>query len=257
MERTCLGVVAAMPQEIAPLLRRIKEYRKERASGFDLYRFALPGASVVLIESGMGPAHAQAATETLISVARPRLILNFGFAGGVRPGLAVGDLVLAERLFWLEPGRLTPEAEPERELGWVAMEACAAAGVKVTPGSFITAAAIMNKKEVAGSLGDDLPHPVLEMETAAVLRAARQRGIAALALRGVSDPHDEELGFSIEEFCDRELRISPMRVMGCIARKPWIIPQLVRLSRNSKKAGETLAFGVEVALKALGSVERA
>lgn len=254
MERTCLGLVAAMPQEIAPLLRRFKGYRKERASGFALYRFALPGADVVLIESGMGPAHAQRATEALISAARPGLILNFGLCGGVQPGLAVGELVLAERVLWLEQGRLTQEAQPEPELVGVVGEACTSAGLQPKRGSFVTAAAIMNKKEVARSLGGGTAHPVLEMETAAVLRAARLEGVPFLALRCVSDAHDEELGFSLEEFCDSELRVSPLRVLGCISRKPWIIPQLLRLSGNTKKASEKLALGVEAALMALAKL---
>jgi adenosylhomocysteine nucleosidase len=251
MEKTCLGVVAAMPQEIAPLLRRMKGYRKERAAGFNLYRFELEGTCVALVESGMGAAHARSATEALISLARPGAILNFGLCGGVLPGLALGELVLAERVCWLAQGRLTLEAQPDPELSRLVLEGCASAGVQVQRGSFITAAAIMNKKEVALSLGDGAANPVLEMETAAVLRAAGERGIPALALRGVSDPWDEELAFSLEEFCDSELRISPARVVGCIARRPWIIPQLIRLSGNSKKAGEKLALGVETALRAL------
>ncbi|HBG08340.1 MAG: nucleoside phosphorylase [Geobacteraceae bacterium GWC2_58_44] len=253
MERGCLGVVAAMPQEIAPLLRHVKVYKRERAAGFALYRFAVQGAPVLLIESGMGPAHAKAATETLISVAKPAVILNFGFAGGVLPGTEVGELVLAERVLWLEQGRLTQAPQPDHELAAILREACAGAQLTLKPGTFITTAAIMNKTQVAQSLEAGVPHPVLEMETAAVLRVAGEAGIPVLAVRGVSDAAHEELGFSIEEFCDRELRISPARILRCIAGKPWIIPQLVRLSGNSKKAGENLARCVEVALKALGS----
>jgi adenosylhomocysteine nucleosidase len=253
MKRGCLGVVAAMPQEIAPLLRRIKGYQKERAAGFTLYRFSLQGVPVILVESGMGPAHAKAATETLISFARPALILNFGFAGAVQPGIEVGELVLAERVFWLREGRVTQAPPPDQQLAGSVLEACALAGISVKRGTFITAAGIMNKEEVAGSLDAGVSHPMLEMETAAVLGVSGQAGIPVVALRGVSDAANEELGFSIDEFCDGELRISPARVLRCIAGKPWIVPQLVRLAGNSRKAGKNLAIAVEVALKALTS----
>ena len=73
--QTVLGVVAAMPQEIAPFLRRVGSFDKESAAGFNLFRFRLAGASVVLIESGMGPSHAAAATRKLIEIARPGVIL--------------------------------------------------------------------------------------------------------------------------------------------------------------------------------------
>ena len=251
MERECLGVVAAMPQEIAPLLRRLTGYKREKAAGFNLYRFVVRQTPVVLIESGMGPGHAAAATGTLLAVAAPKLILNFGFAGGVRPGVGVGDLVLAERVLWLEGGRLTQAPQPDPALAALVLQACAAAPFILKTGTFITAAAIMNKKELAGSLEAGLKHPVLEMETAALLRAAEKAGIPVVAVRGVSDPAHEELGFSIAEFCDAELKISLPRVLRCIVRKPWIIPQLVRLSGNSKKAGKNLALCVELALEAL------
>jgi adenosylhomocysteine nucleosidase len=253
MGKDCLGVVAAMPQEIAPLLRRSKGYRKETAEGFSVYRFQAGETPVVLIESGMGPRHAAAATRMLISLAKPKLILNFGFAGAVLPGTAVGDLVLAEQVLLLEEGRLTAGPKPDPELCRRLSQACASAPLTLQLGNFITAAGIMNKEAVAASLGGGVAHPVLEMETAAVLLEAELAGIPVVAVRGVSDAADEELGFSIEEFCDAELRISLPRVLGCIARRPWIIPQLVRLSLNSNKAGKNLALCVELALQAFGS----
>ena len=251
MERECLGVVAAMPQEIAPLLRRLTGYEREKAAGFNLYRFAAGGSSVVMIESGMGPGHAARATETLIALAAPRLIINFGFAGAVLPGIEAGELVLAGRVLWLEKGGLRQAPQPDPRLASLLLEACAAAPFALSRGTFITAAAIMNKQDVAASLGARVENPVLEMETAAVLRAAEQAGIPVLAVRGVSDASREELGFSIEEFCDPELKISLPRILGCIAKKPWIIPQLVKLSGNSRRAGKNLALCVELALDAL------
>lgn len=255
MGRGCLGLIAAMPQEIAPLLRRVGKCRKDREGGFDLYRFEVRGAPVCLIESGMGPLQARAATEALIKVAAPSLILNFGFAGGVLPDLAVGDLVFADRVLRLERGVLTQAPAPAAPPAALLRDRGGAPTLSVKSGTFITAAAIMNKKEVAALLDSAVHHAVLEMETAAVLEAAAAKGIPALALRGVSDAAGEELGFSLEEFCDDRLRISVPRVLGCLLRKPWIAPQLVRLGANARRTGERLAEGVEKALEALAVAE--
>ncbi len=252
MQSHCLGVVAAMPQEIAPLLRRMKGHVKESAAGFTVYRFESHGIPVVLIESGIGPRHAAAATKALISLAQPKIILNFGVAGAVLPGLAVGDLVLADRVLLLQDGRPTEAPQPDSRLAGLFFFACALAPFTLRRGSFITAGSIMNKQAVAACLTADVEHPVLEMETVAVLLEAEAAGIPVVAVRGVSDAADEELGFSIEEFCDAELKISPARVFKCMLVRPWIIPQLRRLSANTKKAGENLALCVELALKALG-----
>lgn len=240
-----------MPQEIAPLLRRVGKYRKEREGEFHLYRFEVQGTPVCLIESGMGPQQARAATESLIKAAAPALILNFGFAGALLPDLAVGDLVLAKRVLRLERGVLTEAPAPAAPPAALLLQSAGSPTLAIKSGTFITAAAIMNKKEVAALLGGGVQHAVLEMETAAVLEAAAAGGIPALALRGVSDAAGEELGFSLEEFCDDRLRISVPRVLGCLLRKPWIAPQLARLGANARRAGEKLAEGVEKALEAL------
>jgi len=251
MERNCLGVVAAMPQEIDPLLQRVRGVRRERFAGFNLCRFALGGHPVALVESGMGPAHAAAATRTLIGAASPALIMNFGFAGAVLPGLRVGELVLAERVCRLERGGLSEAARPDAALNRLIAVACRDAGFTFRQGSFITACGIVNKAELATSLGAAFNLPVLEMETAAVLAAAGEAGIPAVALRGISDAAEEELGFGIEELCDGELNLSPWRLFAVLVKKPYLVPQLIRLAANSRKAGGNLALGVELALKAM------
>ena len=253
MRTDCLGVVAAMPQEIAPLLRRMDGYAKETAAGFNVYRFEAQGVPVVLIESGIGPRHAAAATKVLISLAKPKLILNYGLAGAVLPQTRVGELVLAQRVLLLEDGRMTEAPRPDAGLSELLFSACVGAAFTLHRGSFVTSAAIMNKQAVAASLGGGVDHPVLEMETVAVLLEAELAGIPVVAVRGVSDAADDELGFSIDEFCDPELKISLPRVLRCIAGRPWIIPQLVRLSGNTSKAAKNLGLCVELALKALGS----
>jgi adenosylhomocysteine nucleosidase len=247
-----IGVVAAMPEEIAPLLRRVgRQVRREQSSGWNLYRFERSGVPVTLIESGMGPHHAAAATAALIELAAPEMLLNFGFAGAVRPGLEVGELVLAQRVLLFEKGRFHEQVAPDPALAERLARVLPAAGVNLKRGSFITAAEITNKDSLNHLLDGSLAHPALEMETAAFLAEAARAGLPAVALRGISDAAGEELGFSLEEFCDAELRIRLPRVLGTVLRKPWIIPQLIRLAGNTRRAGESLATGVLLALEAL------
>ena len=62
-----------------------------------------------------------------------------------------------------------------------------------------------------------------------------------LAIRAISDGADEELQFSIEEFTDKNMKMFLPKVLLAVAKNPRIIPQLLRLSKNSKVAGENLA----------------
>jgi len=178
-------------------------------------------------------------------------VVNFGFAGGVLPGVAVADLVLAQRVLTLEKGCLSELERPEPELARKVAGALAAGPFRLQLGTFITAGGITGKGELARLLGGTALNPVLEMETGGVLQAASRRGIPAVAIRGVSDAADEELGFSLEEFCDGDLNLRLAQVLGTVLRKPRIIPELIRLSGNSRRAGRTLAAALEISLRAL------
>jgi adenosylhomocysteine nucleosidase len=87
-----------------------------------------------------------------------------------------------------------------------------------------------------------------------VARAAAREGVPLLAIRGVSDDAGEELGFSIDELTDSGMRIRVGKVFLTVARRPSIIPQLLRLSKNSKKAGENLALAITSLLEDAGDL---
>ncbi|HEX9023040.1 MAG TPA: phosphorylase, partial [Geobacteraceae bacterium] len=118
-------------------------------------------------------------------------------------------------------------------------------------GVFITSDAILNKQQLLAFLPHGINRPVLEMESAAVARVAAEHGIPFMGVRAVSDPWDEELGFSIDEFCDDAKRIRPIKVLATILRRPRIIPQLIRLGWNSHVAARGLATAMERLLQQL------
>jgi adenosylhomocysteine nucleosidase len=80
-----------------------------------------------------------------------------------------------------------------------------------------------------------------------------ENGIPFMGIRTVSDAADEELGFSLDEFTDHNLRIRPHKVALTILRKPWIMPQLIRLGRNSRIAADSLSQAVARLLASLPS----
>jgi adenosylhomocysteine nucleosidase len=85
----------------------------------------------------------------------------------------------------------------------------------------------------------------VEMETAAVARVSAAQGIPFLGLRSVSDPWNEELAFSLDDFCDEARRIRLPKVVATIIKRPGIVPQLLRLARNSRLAAKGLARAME------------
>jgi len=253
MDHGTIGLIAAMPEEIRPLLRRVGKYRREKIDGFAAYRFTYGKEKILLVKSGMGLDNAAAAARVLIKEAKPCIIVNFGFCGAVKPGPEVGDIMMAQRILLNRENLFSPQSgiveEDAKLLSRSLADALHGRNCRVYSGAFITTAEIRNKVEMARLVPVWAPNPVLEMETAAVAKAAADEGVSFLAIRGVSDDAGEELGFSISEFTDDKMKIRIGKVFLAIARKPWIIPQLLRLAKNSKKAGENLALAITALLE--------
>jgi adenosylhomocysteine nucleosidase len=122
---------------------------------------------------------------------------------------------------------------------------------RILDGCIITSQGILRKKEANRILPEGLGNPVLDMETGAVAEAAFREAIPFLALRAISDPADEEILFSIEEITDRDLNISIRKVLSAMLRNPRILPQMLRLARNAKMAGNNLALVLERVIRIL------
>ena len=255
MPETVIALIAAMPEETRPLLRRVGSYRTERLATFPLYRFTIAGRTCCLIESGMGPEHAAAAAGALLALVSPCLLLNFGFGGAVSAGPGIGDVVVAERVFCYVNGQFTEEPGlsrlPTDAIPTLPENDCRVKPFALLRGTFITTSEIVTKSVMAARLPAITGHPVLEMETAAVARAAATAGIPLIAVRAISDDAHEELGFAITDFTDGQMNLRLSRVLLAVARNPRLIPQLLRLSHNTGIAGRNLAATVEAVISGL------
>lgn len=237
-------IVTAMPEESGAVMKRARGRRKTLLDSRKRYGFSMAGHDLVLVESGMGMLNAGWAA-TLLAAEAPDLMISAGFGGAVLEGLGVGELVMARQVLHWSGAEF--EDVP---VGFYGLNAVADS-LSLRRGAFISSDLILNKRDLARRLPPHVVNPVVEMESAAVARIAACHGIPFLAMRAISDPWDEELGFTIHEFCDDSMRIRPARVLATILRRPGIIPQLVRLAGNSRVAARGLAHGMERLLAAI------
>src|SRR5450631_1488513 len=233
-----IAIITAMPEESAAVLKGAKQREKTLLSGRKRYQTQIDGHDIVLVEAGMGMLNAGWAA-TALAAEQPDLMISAGFGGAVLPGLKVGDAVAAEQL--LQWGGVEFE---EVAVGFYGRNAAADA-LSLPRGAFITCDIIQDKRSLASLLPQGAANPVVEMESAAVARVAVTHAIPFLGLRTISDPWDEELDFSIDEFCDDTMRIRPAKVLATILRRPRIIPQLIRLARNSRVAAAGLTSAMQ------------
>lgn len=229
-----IAIITAMPEESSAVLKGAKQREQTLLSGRKRYQTQIDGHDIVLVEAGMGMLNAGWAA-TALAGEQPDLMISTGFGGAVLPGLKVGDAVAAEQL--LQWGGVEFE---EVRVGFYGRNAVADA-LSLPRGAFITCDIIQDKRSLASLLPQDAANPVVEMESAAIARVAAEYGIPFLGVRTISDPWDEELDFTIDEFCDDSMRIRPSKVLATILRRPRIIPQLIRLALNSRMAAAGLA----------------
>jgi len=93
-----IAVVSAMHEELRALLPQMEDVRRVTRGGREFHRGRLHGQPVVLVLSGIGKVAAATTVAVLASEFGPKALLFTGVAGGLAPGVQVGDVVLAREL---------------------------------------------------------------------------------------------------------------------------------------------------------------
>jgi adenosylhomocysteine nucleosidase len=98
MPRLPIAIVSAMHQELRALLALLHERRTVRLAGRDFHQGTIHGRPVVLVLSGIGKVAAATTAVLLMHEFGARELVFTGVAGGLRRGVKVGDVVVAQRL---------------------------------------------------------------------------------------------------------------------------------------------------------------
>ena len=247
-----VAIITAMPEESRAVANSLGTAAPMQPGVLKGGRFSVAGHDFLLVQSGVGFDNAARVTEMLIRDEHPDLLISTGFCGGIAPELQVGDVVVANTIVIAHESGFEEVPVPLSPIGQTFVARQAAVGKKVVGGVFVSTSSITSKKRLAGMLPDRYLSPVVEMESGAIAIIAVENNIPLLAIRAVSDPADEELGFSLDEFCDPGMRrIRIHKVLLTTLRKPRIILQLVRLFRSSRKAAKNLTAALSGLFKLL------
>jgi adenosylhomocysteine nucleosidase len=221
-ERIPLGIICAMPEEIAALLGDMSRIERRELAGREVLTGRLFGRPVAMIESGIGKVAAAMTATLLLDGLRCRAIVMSGVAGGIDPALAIGDLVVARRLIQHDYGRLqaggftpfrpaVPPFGPGRDdyaFGLPAdlveriraaldgfqlprlpadLVGAGARAPMVKIGTIVSGDQFINDETVRGRLQRDFGAHACEMEGAAVAQVAAAFGVPAIVIRSLSD----------------------------------------------------------------------
>jgi adenosylhomocysteine nucleosidase len=93
-----IAIVSAMHEELRALLPRVEGVRVERRAGRACHLGRMCGREVLLVLSGIGKVSAATTTAVLLDGMDVRALLFTGVAGGLAPGVRVGDVVIGRTL---------------------------------------------------------------------------------------------------------------------------------------------------------------
>ena len=99
-----IAIVAALEREVHPIIKNW--HVTERAYDGRDYKFYESGSAVVVC-GGMGAEPARRATEAVISLYAPDVILSVGFAGALDTQLGVGQVIRPARIVDARDGSIT------------------------------------------------------------------------------------------------------------------------------------------------------
>lgn len=214
-----VAIVAALEREVRPLVR---EWRvSEKDVNGKRFRF-FEKDDFVLVCGGIGAEAARRAAEAVIAFYTPKVIYSAGFAGALDPGLKVGTIVRPRRVVNADDGSSTSVDRGE--------------GVLVSFGSVAS-------PEQKASLRNSFGAQAVDMEAAAVARAAEVRGVEFEVVKVISDEFDFRFP-STERFVDSNGQFLEGRFAWFAALRPWLWPRALRLAGNSNRAARALCDGL-------------
>ncbi|HEX6987000.1 MAG TPA: 5'-methylthioadenosine nucleosidase [Planctomycetaceae bacterium] len=228
--RADVGLVCALAMELNHFFDRCERVRTLTGAGFRFRGGRLNGVRVAAVESGPGPQRAARATRALLDGHRPAWVVACGFAGALREGIKIGDIVVSDAVCDHDGEELaTPHG----------MAADPAKGLHV--GRFVTTPgvvrAVAEKRDLAGRLGAI----ACDMESHAVAAVCREAGVPFMAVRAVTDDLSADLPAEVHALLATTGAGRLGAAVGALWNRPESVKDLWKLRENAAAAARRLA----------------
>lgn len=199
-----LGILGAIEAEVTLLRDALTSRRDERVLGLDVHHGLLDGHPVVLARCGVGKVNGGLGAAVL-SLAGAQALVFTGVAGGVAPGMGIGDLVVATDLVQHDVDVTALGRVPGELLGEPAAWPCdvaladrlhaaalAVAGeASVHRGRIASGDQFVASSERSVQIHATFGALATEMEGAATAQACAHLGLPCVVVRSLSDTADE------------------------------------------------------------------
>ncbi len=196
-----IGIICAIPNELRYF--NFSEIPIQKFGERTFYKGSHDKHELILVQSGLGKVNAAVVSTLLIEKFECELLLFSGVAGGIDPGIEIGEVIIGESLIQYDYGTLKnrellpfrpgsiPTGESKNELEY-SLDPKIKHKIKVSlpnvrMGIILTGDVFLQCEETQKELFEKYGAQAIDMEGAAVAQVAEQFGIPAIVVRCLSD----------------------------------------------------------------------
>ena len=251
-----IGVVVAIREELTDFFSE-NEFVPDKLYSNDqtIYTSALI-SNVALIESGMGKTNAINATNKLINLLQPGLIISAGFAGSVKRQVMPGTSYLCDNLwsiqgspaFWSkEIAERTNVMDENRAVNF--NKFISDSDLKIQLGSCMTVDQFIYNHDLKTWIGNNFSVDVIDMESYWVSQTAIENNVESAVIRVVLDPMEQKLPPFIVEAANNKRSRTLISGLKHIAANPGDLKKILQISIQVKKSRRILGSTLQALIE--------
>lgn len=228
-----VAIVFALGMESGGLEDLMPSSRVLRGEGFRAVLGQIEGRNVTLIITGMGSKAARQGTEALIAGHRPRYVVSAGFSGGLHSDLAVGDIVLGQRIVDRQGARVEipfnadPASMRQKHLH---------------VGGLLNVERLVRLPKDKQALGAEHEALAVDLESLAVAQVCQQEHVPFLAVRIISDDVNEELPEFLDRYASQHsLAGKTGAIIGSLLKQPSNVKSMYKMREQGLVLADRLA----------------
>jgi len=225
-----------------PIVAILPPTRQSAYRSNAVVRVGVKDRDLLLAQTGVGPDRANAAACRLFEEAPIAAALSLGIAGGLSPHVQTGDLIVGDQVILRSSGQVSHEENGSKPKNFACDSGLQETATTIlrrwndrhSHGSILTVDSIVSTSEEKRRLAAESGAMAVDMESAAIAAAASARSIPFLAVRGVLDAIDEDLGIGFDQFLDERGEPRPLPLTRYLMAHPFTIPHLIGLGARTK-----------------------
>jgi len=215
-----IAIMGAMPEEIEPLLAQVENIQENQYANNIYYEATYQGKEVVIAYSKIGKVFSSLTAITLVEKFGCDRLLFTGVAGAINPNLAIGDLVIANKLCQHDldiaafghPYGFVPEGavfiESDTKLLEIAKSVANKLDISLHEGTIATGDQFVANPQRKEWIEETFNADALEMEGGSVAVVCDALDVPFFILRAISDSADDNADMDFDAFLEKSAIIS-------------------------------------------------